>query len=124
MAYLKKYGLGLAYTIGGIIISLLVVTIFYYFDIISNQVYQFFKLFIVLINIFVGSFMLGKRSTKNGYLEGIKFGAIILSLMFVPTIIMAQFKIRLLIYYSTIVFTSTLGGMVGISRKGKIDNTD
>jgi len=66
MAYLKKYGLGLAYTIGGIIISLLVVTIFYYFDIISNQVYQFFKLFIVLINIFVGSFMLGKRSTKNG----------------------------------------------------------
>lgn len=118
MNFLIKYGLGVVYSIAGVVASLLIITLLYYFDIVGDQLFSFLKLFVILGSIFINSFILGKKASKKGYLEGVKFGSIIILLMLLPTIISANFKIRLLIYYVIIIITAMLGSMIGISRKG------
>ena len=117
MTYIKKYGLRLIYTIILIIILIGILTIFYYYDLINTSTYNVLKLIILLISIFLNSFILGKNVKEKGYLEGIKFGLIIIILLLIPTIIMKQLNIKLIIYYSMIISTSILGSIMGINKK-------
>ena len=117
MTYIKKYGLRLIYTIILIIILIGILTIFYYYDLINTNTYDVLKLILLLISIFLNSFILGKNVKEKGYLEGIKFGLIIIILLLIPTIIMKQLKIKLIIYYSMIISTSILGSIMGINKK-------
>ncbi len=117
MNFLIKYGLGTLYTIAGVIVSLLVITGLYYFDLINDGVFTFLKLITIISSIFINSFLLGRKTDKKGYLEGCKFGGIIIFLLLIPTIISGNFKIRVLIYYVIIIITAVLGSMIGISRK-------
>lgn len=117
MNFLIKYGLGIIYTIAGVILALLFVTCLYYFEIINDSFFSFLKLFIIVTSIFVNSFILGKKAEKKGYLEGCKFGGIVVLLMFLPTIFSASFKARVIIYYIIIMISAILGSMIGISRK-------
>lgn len=118
MAYIKKYGLRLLYTLIALLISLLLLTTLYYFNIISTNTYKIFKVVILLLNIFFSSFILGKNAQNKGFLEGIKFATIIIPIFFILTILTDQvLELRMLLYYLIILFSSILGGMVGISRK-------
>jgi len=121
MTYIKKYGISFLYSLVGTILFLGVITLLYYFDVVGNQTYQILKLIVLLFNIFVGSFLVGRSSLRLGYLEGIKFGCLLLLFLFIPTILFSKFKIRLFIYYLTVLGTSVLGGMIGISKKKKLD---
>ena len=76
MTYLKKYGKRLIFTITSIIISLFLLTILYYFNIIGPNLNKVLKIVIILLNIFISSFILGKNTISKGYLEGIKFALI------------------------------------------------
>lgn len=117
MLYLKKYGLRLIYTIMSILLSLLVVTTFYYFDLINGTTYSILKIIIILLNIFISSFILGKKAINKGYLEGIKLAVIIIPIFIILALITKEvFKLRVILYYLIIFITSTFGGMVGISR--------
>lgn len=117
MNFLMKYGLGIIYTLAGIIISLLGITCLYYFDLINDVVFSFLKLFIIIVSVFINCFLIGRKAEKKGYLEGSKFGGIIILLMFLPTIISGNFKLKILLYYVIIMITAILGSMIGISRK-------
>lgn len=117
MNFLIKYGLGAIYTVAGVIISLLLLTCLYYFNIIGDGIFSFLKLFIIIISIFINSFILGTKTSKKGYLEGAKFGMAIILLMIIPTLISGKFMFRVIIYYLIILITAMLGSMIGISRK-------
>lgn len=117
MTYLKKYGLRIGYTFLGIIGTLVILTTLYYFDLVGTKFFNFLELTSVGINIFINSFILGKSSNKKGYIEGIKYGGIIVLILLLPTLIFSKFKIRVLIYYTIIMITSILGSMIGISKK-------
>lgn len=118
MTYIKKYGLRFLYTIISILVSLLLITAMYYFNWINENTYKIAKLMILLINIFISSFILGKKATKKGYLEGIKLASIIIPTFLIITILTNQkLKITIMIYDIIILFTATLGSMIGINRK-------
>jgi len=118
MTTVKKYGFRFLYTILSIAICYLILTTFYYFNIISSNIYQVLKLIILLINILMSGIILGKKATNKGYLEGVKLGAFIIILFFILTLITGQdVKIRLLLYDGIIMITSILGGMIGINKK-------
>lgn len=117
MSYLKKYSLRLLYTVISILIFLLIVTVFYYNNIVSNNFYKFIKLFIILISIFTNSFLLGKDASKKGYFEGIKFGGIIIIFLLIITILTSKFQIKLFVYYFMIMMVSILGSIIGINKK-------
>ena len=118
MEIIKKYSFRFLYTILSIVISLLLITTLYHFNIISSNIYQTLKLIILLVNILISGIILGKKATSKGYLEGIKLGIFMILLCFLITLVTGQdLKIRLLIYDSIILITSILGGMIGINKK-------
>lgn len=121
MTYLKKYGLRLIYTILFILLSLLLITILYYYNLINQNTYKILKIIVILLNIFISSFILGKKTSNKGYLEGAKFSLIIISLLIILTIILnLTFKPSIILYYFIIFATSTLGSMIGISKNKEI----
>lgn len=118
VTYLKKYGLRLLYTIISILLSLLLATTLYYFNIIGQNTYKVLKIIIILLNIFISSFILGKSAENKGYLEGIKLAVIVIPIFLILTILTNEvFKLRSLLYYTIITITSITGGMIGINKK-------
>lgn len=118
MNYLKKIGKFLLTTFISIIVLSFVSTIFYYFDIISNNIYNIMKMIIVIGSLFINSLLLGKNSTKYGIVEGLKLGAIFLLVMIIIKLITnSSFDIRTLIYSLIILLTSSGGAVIGINKK-------
>lgn len=118
MNYLKKIGKFLLTTFISIIVLSFVLTIFYYFDIISNNIYNIMKMIIVIGSLFINSLLLGKNSNKYGIVEGLKLGGIFLIIMIIIKLITnSSFDIRTLIYSLIILLTSSVGAVIGINKK-------
>ena len=118
MNYLKKIGKFLLTTFISIIVLSFVLTILYYFDFISNNIYNIMKMIIVIGSLFINSLLLGKNSNKYGIVEGLKLGAIFLIVMIIIKLITnSPFDIRTLIYSLIILLTSSVGAVIGINKK-------
>jgi putative membrane protein (TIGR04086 family) len=117
MNYLKKIGKSLLYTFSTILIGVLIITVFNYLNVFSIKLVSISKIFILVLAIFVGSFLLGIKSDKKGYLEGIKYGIIVsMILAILNMIIYHNFELKDLILYTIIIICSCLGSMVGITK--------
>lgn len=121
MKKIKLYSKYIAYTSLSILISLLLLTTMYYFNILSTNITNYLRPIIILLNIFISSYILGKRSEKNGYLEGIKFGILMLFIfMFISLIFFKDgIKPRIIMYDFIIIGISMFGSMLGISKEKK-----
>lgn len=118
MTYVKKYGLRFLYTIISIIISLLLLTTLYYFNIISSSFYQILKIIILITNIFISGFLLGKQTPNKGYLEGIKLAVFLIAFCLIISLLTNQpLHLKVLLYYIIITITSILGSMIGINKR-------
>ena len=122
MNYLKKVGIALLYIIGIILVATMLVTVFNYFNIITGTALTISKILICVISLFVGGFVIGRRSSKKGWLEGLK-----LSLIFLVIISLFNYlglgnapQLKNLIYYSIIIISCIFGSIIGINKK--IDN--
>lgn len=113
-----KYGLISFVTM---FILLFLVSTLYYFDIISSNVVGYFRLGIILIVLFVTSYILGKNTEKNGYLEGMKFGLfnILLFLLISVVFFRNDFQLRIILYDVILLVTSVLGSMIGINKSSR-----
>lgn len=101
-----------------LIISLLFISIFSYFNIIKEKTIMILELIICFTVIFITAFKQGKNSTKYGFLEGIETGIVFIVLyLIINGAIYNSFKIRNFIYYLIILTISTIGGMIGITQK-------
>ena len=107
MKYLKKSGISLLYSLISVIILLLITSTFSYFNIIKGTILTIFKFLSILI-----------KSLKKGWLEGLKFGLIILIIFISLNLIFYhQLELRNIIYYTIILITSILGSMLGITKR-------
>ena len=100
-----------------IITGTLVITIFNYFNILSSNIISIMRLILPVIAIFISSYKLGKVSDKKGYLEGLKFGGIVILIFTILVILLDKLELRSLIYYLILLLTSVMSSMVGINRK-------
>ncbi len=119
MNYLKKAGISLLYIIGIMLIMTLFITLLNYFSIIGGKALTTFKIITCILSLFVGGFIIGKKSDKKGWIEGIK-----LSLIFLVLLILFNYlglgktpQLKNLIYYSIIITSCVFGSMIGINFK-------
>lgn len=61
----------------------------------------------------------GKLAKKNGYLNGIKNGSILVLILFIINIFIKNFSISTFLYYVILLLCSAFGGMIGINKKNK-----
>lgn len=121
MNYVKKISISLLYIIGVILISTLLITVFNYFNIISGASLSISKILICIISLFIGGIVIGRHSSKKGWLEGLK-----LSLVFLVILIIFNYlalgnapALKNIIYYLIIVTSCIFGSIIGINLKKK-----
>ena len=119
MKYIKNYLKYLSFSLVSILLGLLLISTLYYFDIISSNAVSYIRIFYIMLTIFISSFILGKNTDKNGYLAGTKFGImhIVLFLLMGLLFFKDGIQLKIILYYSILIFTSILGSMIGINRK-------
>ena len=100
-----------------IIISSLIISILYYYDIISLNVLKYFKMFFIILSLFIGGVIMGKNSPNKGYLYGLRLTLIIILLFLLFGIIFNNLSARKIIFYLISAFSITFGSMLGINKK-------
>jgi len=113
MSYIKS----IFFNVLELFILLFLITILYYFNLINEKTFSILKLIILLLSIFINSFILGKNTKKKSYIEGIIYGSILITLLIIITIIFSKIQIKLFIFYPLILITSILGSMMGKIKK-------
>ena len=93
----------------------MLLTVFYYFDFISTNTYKYLKLITLLITLVINSMFLGKKSLKNGYIDGIKLGLMLIIFCTLVSIVNKCISIKLIIYSLIILLTTTFGSILGIN---------
>ena len=117
MNYLKKTGISLLYIIGFILILTFLITLLNYFNIISKNVVSVFKIIIPIVSLFIGGFIIGKKSSKKGWLEGLKLSLIFLFIFILFNYLGLKNNIEFknLLYYLIIITSTCFGSMLGIN---------
>ena len=99
------------------LVGTLIITILHYFNIMNNKTISIIKFIIPMIAMIISSYRLGKVSNKKGYLEGLKFGGIIIFIFIILVILLDKLEIKSIIYYGILLLTSIISSMIGINRK-------
>ena len=117
---LLNYLKNILYVFVGIFISIIFVTILNYFSLLNGKVLNVISVVIMILALLVGGYLTGKKANKKGYLEGIKFGGImiVLILLFNLLVFKNEFNLISILYYVVLLISSMVGGMVGMMRKG------
>ncbi|MGM9881944.1 MAG: TIGR04086 family membrane protein [Bacilli bacterium] len=111
--YLKS----LVWTSAIILIGTIFITIFNYFNILTGTPMQIVEILIPIIAIFIGGYMIGKASSKKGYIEGLKYSAIWVIIFLIINLIAKDVKLGDFIYFLLLILSSVLSSMIGINRK-------
>ena len=114
---MKNLGISLLYFFSIIVLGCMFITLFNYFNILSSNIISILKFLIPLIGILVSGFVMGKNSSKKGYIEGLKLGSIIVIVLIVISLLFNKFNVRSVIYYFVLLFSSILSSMFGINKK-------
>lgn len=118
MKQVKKIFKSYIYIIGSILILTFISTIFNYFDLINNKVLNIINFIIPLLSLTLGGFIIGKNSSKNGWLEGLKIGIIFVIITLICNLIFIHnINLKDLIFYLLLIISSILGSMFGINYK-------
>ena len=119
MEYIKKLGISFIFSLSFLIGLTFIFSSLYYINFIVNGLFKFIKILIPIISIFIGSFIIGKKSNSKGWLEGLKFGSMIILLLFLISIIFfrSELSAKVILYYLILLLTSSLSSMIGINFK-------
>lgn len=117
MKYIKNLTKALLYTIIFFIISSLVLTIFNYFNIINYQILNIGKIIIPILSIGFSGLLMGKKASKNGWLEGLKISLIIIIILIIITLIMQEFSPKKITYFLILIISGIFGSILGINTK-------
>ena len=96
-----------------------IITLFNYINLINIKIVTAFSYITPFISFFIGGLLLGKTSINKGWLEGIKFGLIIIILSFIFNYLAFDqgFNISNIILYIITLISSLIGSMIGINLK-------
>ena len=119
MKSLLNIGISFLFSIGFLLVLTFILTLFNYFDIINNGLFVFFEILNLILSLFIGGFIIGKKSLKKVWLEGLK-----LWIFFVIFLILLNYlgfnssiSLKFIVFSLIIVISSIFGGMFGISLK-------
>ena len=105
------------YTLGILLISTILITLLNYFNILHGTILNILYFIIPIISVMVGSFMLGKTSSKKGYMEGLKY-AILWSIIFlIINIFTKELNLTSIIFFIVLILLSMLASIIGINKK-------
>lgn len=114
-----KYFKALLYIFVPILVFSIILSIFYYFNLIGSNMLHYLQLFITAISMLVGGIYIGSKAVKKGWLEGIKIGLEVVIILFILSYLAfdQSLHIKTIIYYLVLIISSMLGSMIGINNR-------
>lgn len=118
MKLAKYYGITLLWFLGFLLGGSIVVSLFYYTFLPSKVVNIFIFLYIGIVFFFFG-YKFGLKAEARGFVEGLKISFILVLVLILFNLIFSQqsFSLLRMLYYIVLVFSGTIGSMIGINRK-------
>mgnify|MGYP002578568235 FL=1 len=119
MDNVKNYLIAIGYFLLVVAVFAIILTIFNYYDIVTNKLFKVIKVLIPSLALFIGGYKVGNNANKKGYIEGIKLSLIVIAILFMFSYLgfNASFSISLILYYIILIISSMLGAMIGINKK-------
>ena len=119
--YLKNFlkTMGLCLTL--FLLITLLATALNFFNIITTNTMNLFKMIIPVITILISGIYLGNKAKSKGWKEGLKLSIVIIILLLLIHLIWMRntFGIKNIFYYSILMISSMVGSMIGINIKRK-----
>lgn len=114
-SYFKVILIGLLF----MIVFAFLLSILEYFNLFYGKVSEVFMFIYMAILFFIIGFLVGKKATHKGYLEGIKISLSLIFILIVINVLFYQagFSLERTIYYFILILSSTLGSMIGINKQ-------
>ena len=113
MNYLKSF----IWSLGIFLSSIIILTIFNYFNILNGTILKVLELFIPLISIFIGSYKLGKTSNQKGDIEGLKYSGIWVIIFLLFNIITKNITLMGILYLILMILMGVFASILGINKK-------
>ena len=118
MNYLKNIGVSLLYIICIMLVLTFISTFFNYINLFNNSTMSILKIIIPVISMLVGGFIIGKKTGKNGWLEGLKLSLIFIIILTIFNYLGLDQKISLktIIYYAILIISTIFGSIIGVNK--------
>ena len=113
MNYLKSF----IWSLGIFLSSIIILTIFNYFNILNGTILKVLELFIPLISIFIGSYKLVKTSNQKGYIEGLKYSGIWIIIFLLFNIITKNITLIGILYLILMILIGVFASILGINKR-------
>lgn len=119
MNELKNVSICFGIALLSLLVFTFLMTLFNYVGVIPNSMVSIVEIVIPLLSLFIGGYLLGKKSQKKGWLQGLKLGIlfILLLLLFQYLGLHMNFDVRNLVFYLLLMMSTIFGSMLGINRK-------
>ena len=124
MNTLKKYGLHVLLNSVEIVLSFFLLTILFYYNIISDKIFPFVKLVVVLITFLVHSFLLSRRLEQKGFIIGLFYALIYILIFTVSSVIFYKFQGKIFLYFFLLIIISILGSLFGIQKRSSLQDNE
>lgn len=114
-SYFKVILIGLLF----MLVFAFLLSILEYFNLFYGKVSEVSMFIYMAILFFIIGFLVGKKATHKGYLEGIKISLSLIFILIVINVLFYQagFSLERTIYYFILILSSTLGSMIGINKQ-------
>lgn len=100
-----------------LILGTLIITLINYFNILQNNIISGIRFTLPMLAIIISGYKLGKASEKNGYLEGLKLGGIIILVFMFFVLLLDKLSFKNILYYLILLLTAVVSSMIGINRR-------
>ena len=118
MNYLKKLGISIIYILSFILGLTFIFTLLHYIGLLNNTTINIIKIIIPIISMFIGGFIIGKKTGKKGWLEGLKLSLIFLVILtlFNYLGLKSTLSLKVIIYYLILIISTMFGSIVGVNK--------
>lgn len=118
MNYLKNLGISIIYILAFILGLTFIFTLLNYIGLLNNTVISIIKIIIPVISMFIGGFVIGKKTGKKGWLEGLKLSLIFLIILtlFNYLGLKSNISLKVGIYYLILIISTMFGSIIGVNK--------
>lgn len=99
------------------IIYLFVISVFSYYEIIPFKTIGIINYIVILLLFFILGYKSASLEGKKGYLNGFLISLIIITVFLIITLIIDKIDFSKLVYFLTLIATSVVGGITGVTKK-------
>ena len=101
------------------LIYALIISLLYFLKIFNYKTIRIINYIVNLILFFYSGYKIASLEQKKGYLNGFLVSLIIIFIFFIPTIFISKINFTTLVYYLSLITSSIIGGIIGVTKKAK-----